>query len=347
MKGSNMLISWLYNGAPVLSHRGAAGNRLPTEALAPSTFATETNLSRATSDSTIVSWTFPQTSAPGNAMAHIWGVDTKNAPASGDPSSTFSRHNAYGDFDMDFTKAYTGAAPAVPSGVTALPAFAGATDATSPATTSSGGSSSASTSDGRALSAHKNRIWIAHMVFMLIAWVILVPIGILIARFGRLAYRWFPTHRAIQGLAILFGLVGFFLAVGAVQSEGNTHFKKRHEKLGLATTVLSVSQGISGQVAHVYKHKAMLAGRKPSRLIGLSHIIVGLTNAGLAIATVATGFGIWTWWGPPSWTSIPIFVWAAVLAAVYFIAAAVLVPKELRKEREEQDDLGQEKNLTG
>ncbi|PWN22741.1 CBD9-like protein [Microstroma glucosiphilum] len=347
MKGSNMLISWVYDGAPVLSHRGAAGDRLPTEAIAPGTFASGGNVSRITSDSTIVSWSFPQTSDPGNAMAHIWGVNTQNAPASSDSSSSFNKHNDYGDFNMDFTKAYAGAAPAVPSGVTALPAFGGAAVSANPATTSSGSNGASSTTNGKALSYHENRVWIAHMSFMLIAWVLLVPIGILVARFGRLAYKWFPAHRAIQSVAILFGLVGFFLAVGAVQAQGSTHFKKRHEKLGLATTILSVVQGMSGQVAHVYKHKAIAAGKQPSRWIGISHIFVGLTTFGLAIATVATGFGIWTWWDPPSWTSIPIFVWAALLAAIYFIAAAVLVPREVRKEREERDELGHEKSLTG
>lgn len=346
-----MLISWNYEGAPVLSHRGATGERLPVETEAIGTFTTEADATRITSDSTIISWTFPQTSDPGNAMPHIWGVNTQTAPSSSDSGSVFSRHSAYGDFDLDFTKAYAGEAPAVPSGVTALPAFAGATGTVSAGNTGSevdGGatSDSGATSNGRALSSHNNRIWIAHMSFMLIAWVLLVPAGILVARFGRLAYTWFPAHRAIQAVAILFVLIGFFLAVGAIQRGSGSHFDGRHQKLGLSTTILVVVQGISGQVVHVYKRKLRAAGKKPSRLIGLAHIVVGLTTFGLAIATISTGFSAWDWWGAPSWTSIPIWVWAAVLAVVYFVAAAVLVPKELRKERDDQDDLGQEKSLT-
>src|ERR1700722_3161054 len=69
----------------------------------------------------------------------------------------------------------------------------------------------------------------AHGTVMVFAWIIFAPIGILIARYGRLLHIgvrrklfgdtiWFQVHRLALSLAALATLLGFFLILNQSQS---------------------------------------------------------------------------------------------------------------------------------
>eukprot|EP00743_Colponemidia_sp_Colp-15_P007447 GILK01008046.1.p1 GENE.GILK01008046.1~~GILK01008046.1.p1 ORF type:complete len:520 (+),score=71.54 GILK01008046.1:35-1561(+) len=80
----------------------------------------------------------------------------------------------------------------------------------------------------------------AHGFFMFMAWGILVPMGVLFARYAKdiNPYSrppfWFKNHRLCMCLAVLFTWIGFFLAIGG--SSG--HFENYHTIFGIFVIVL-------------------------------------------------------------------------------------------------------------
>lgn len=109
---------------------------------------------------------------------------------------------------------------------------------------------------------------------MVLAWMLFVPLAILIARYGRTLFKWFPSHRGIQLFAFLLIFIAFFLAVGAVAMTGQPHFSNTHEKVGLALFILLFVQVGLGIAAHSYKAKT------GNRYIGFAHIPLGLIMFG-------------------------------------------------------------------
>lgn len=317
-----MLIAWTANGKPVLSHRSSSGYSMPSESRAIGTFTANNDVSRTTTSNggmTVVSWTFPQTSSPGSTFNHIW-ASAPSTPSGATSTSSISKHNDHGMATMDFTLRYDGEAPKVPSGVTALTSFGGST-----ASTGSSNNSAMDSSSGRDLSKYHNRVWIAHMVFMIVAWLVLVPSGIFIGRFGRSMFRWFPVHRNVQLAALVSLFIGFFLAVGSVSSAGKSHFDGTHQQVGLAIFILAVVQAILGQFGHVVKRE------KGWRVQNYVHILLGLLLFCLAVWNIHLGFEAWSWWRVPNSASYVIYAWAGFLGVVY-LAGLALLPRQLREE---------------
>ncbi|KAI9172973.1 hypothetical protein H9P43_007104 [Blastocladiella emersonii ATCC 22665] len=96
-------------------------------------------------------------------------------------------------------------------------------------------------------SSSRETAMLVHGILMGVAWSALSFIGILIARFGkhRFGARWFPLHRGLFGVAILFTIGGFLAAVLTTDSD---HFDSTHGKLGLAVTIVAVGQIVLGFV---------------------------------------------------------------------------------------------------
>jgi DOMON domain/Eukaryotic cytochrome b561 len=92
--------------------------------------------------------------------------------------------------------------------------------------------------------------WKAHGFCMALAWVILVPTAIISSLFRSLYSRqsdtWFHLHRAINLVAFFFTILGFFLAVGAIKSEGGSFGTVRHHKVGLVVFIFTIFQVIVG-----------------------------------------------------------------------------------------------------
>lgn len=331
MSNANMLVAWTADGQAVLSHRSAQGHSMPTSALAKGTFQPDTSVSRAMSSMSVFSWTFPQETAPGNAFVHIWAANTKATPQAAS-DSPISIHSGHGGFALDLTKAYNGEAPSVPSGVAALASFNGSTTSTSQSnsgTTASSGGVGGSSAPVRDLNRYHNRFWIAHMTFMLIAWLLLVPAAILVARYGRLFFKWFPTHRGLQLAAFVAVTIGFFVAVGALADAGFSHFTAKHMKVGLAIYILMFVQLVLGQTGHVIRRKT------GSRIVNFVHIPLGLLIYALAIWNIHLGFEIWSWWQVPDSATWVVAAWS-ILVAVVYLGGLLLVPKEREREHENE-----------
>lgn len=323
MSGANMLISWLSGGQPVLSHRSASGEVMPTTTQAQGVF-TQNEVSRVATDAgmTVSSWMFGGIAEnPGSGYGHIWAINKNTAPSSSDVSARISKHNDYGFSSLDLTKPYNGEAPTTPPGVTALLGYGGAAASTS----SSSGATGQSGGQMRELNM-KNNLIIAHMVFMILTWLILVPAAILVARWGRTLFTWFPVHRGIQLASLVAIFIGFFLGVGAVANIGIPHFASTHTKLGLAIFLITLFQVALGQVGHVVRRK------KGIRVQNYVHAALGCLLFGLAIWNIHEGLALWKW-GVPDYASYIVYAWAAVLFVAY-VAGFVMLPKEMRQAKE-------------
>lgn len=122
----------------------------------------------------------------------------------------------------------------------------------------------------------------AHVILMVLGWGILIPVGILSARYFQLhsASAWFHVHRAVQTFAFLCVIAGFVLGFFTPKSYSwDTTVYPLHRDLGIAATVLGTVQMIS-----------LIARPKPDHPYRpywfLWHAWVGRSAAVLAIANI-------------------------------------------------------------
>ncbi|KAK0541633.1 plasma membrane calcium, partial [Tilletia horrida] len=57
------------------------------------------------------------------------------------------------------------------------------------------------TSPSRDLSLPRNKVIIAHISFMIAGWMVVIPLGALLARYGRTYFKWLRYHRIVQLIA--------------------------------------------------------------------------------------------------------------------------------------------------
>lgn len=105
---------------------------------------------------------------------------------------------------------------------------------------------------------------------MILGWQLCFPIGILLARYGRTMFRWFPVHRAVQSVGFLFVFIAFFLAVGNQAMLGKPHFYSTHTKLGISLFILIIVQVLLGFFSHEIRK------RMGSRMVGYLHMPLGI-----------------------------------------------------------------------
>jgi len=85
---------------------------------------------------------------------------------------------------------------------------------------------------------------------MMVAWLLLVPPGIFVARYVKPhSDSWWPAHVALQVSGILAFIVAFALICWELGFK-STHFRNIHGIIGLSVIILAVLQAILGLVAH-------------------------------------------------------------------------------------------------
>jgi hypothetical protein len=92
---------------------------------------------------------------------------------------------------------------------------------------------------------------LAHGIVLAIAWGIFAPLGIgaSICRdiiTEKLGQSWLNFHFYLNIMAVFLTLLGFSLAVIAMQLDCRRHFQEVHHKIGLSITILLVAQGLAG-----------------------------------------------------------------------------------------------------
>jgi hypothetical protein len=182
-----------------------------------------------------------------------------------------------------------------------------------------------------ATGAPNKQLWIAHGAIQFAAWGLLAPIGVLIARYGRLTAApagvdkpvWFYVHLSLQGSAALLSIVGFAIARSMVLP--GAHFRGAHQILGLAVFILGLlqpaaalfrpyRQALKGELSCQRRawEIAHRTGGYVLTVAGIVSVFLGLARFGAApVLSAAYGtfvaalvcFGIWQevarhWWAP-------------------------------------------------
>jgi cytochrome b involved in lipid metabolism len=90
----------------------------------------------------------------------------------------------------------------------------------------------------------------AHVIMMIIAWLILAPIGSFIPLAGKHGYsvfkRWYRKHWIILTLAVILAYIATLLAYLYVDGKKTPHWSSDHKKMGLAILILSIVQPLIG-----------------------------------------------------------------------------------------------------
>ncbi|KAG8745774.1 hypothetical protein FRC10_007035 [Ceratobasidium sp. 414] len=330
MAGSPMVIMWPNSdGTITLSQRETSADHNDPQVVAnpPRVASLRTDLSSLTGT---VSLSFVMPSSGQTTENMIYAMST-HKPGGSDPTASIQEHNFYGAFKLDMTQTVADLPGAAASN--SATGTASQTPSALPVPTLSSGSNNSPDIFIPYTSTEKQ--FIAHGILSGLGFCFFLPIGVLQARFLRIWWpRWFKTHWIVQaGLAGPFIVVGFALAVIAVQETGGRHFSDKHMLVGLVLFVLYACQALYGLVIHIVKNP----NRKRRPIQNYGHAILGLGLITLALYQV--WMGLTYEWSmatgrdkPSRGVKILWIVWIAVLGGAYAIGLALL-PKQYTAEK--------------
>jgi len=122
---------------------------------------------------------------------------------------------------------------------------------------------------------------------MTLSWGLLLPVGVIIARYGkRLEHTWFLIHRAIQLIGLTMAIIGYF--IGLLKIGTGTHLA--HFTVGTVVMILGVFNPINALFRPHPKHDKP---KEQKRILWeYLHHWVGRVAIILAIAQIFLGFDI-------------------------------------------------------
>ncbi|KAJ7803786.1 hypothetical protein B0H14DRAFT_1633589 [Mycena olivaceomarginata] len=321
MAGTPMVIMWgNSDGRVTLSQRQAPSEVMPTVVANPPRVATLLDTLSTTSGSSSFVYTIPANGDTKQSLIFAFGTTN---PGSSDPSATLLQHLDYGGFSLDLTKSLSASSTTTGSGS---------------ASTGTSGSSDAGDSGGATddipLTPYQ-RMVIAHAVFSVVGFALLLPSGVLVARYLRtFSPAWYTGHWIAQfgiaGPAIVVGIVLGFKAAGPIGYK----IMDDHKKTGIIVFALYFVQCFIGALIHYVKPKN--STRRPPQ--NYFHAVFGLAIIALAMYQIRTGYR--TEW--PNYTglgSIPNsvnilwMVWVVILPVMYAVGLLFL-KKQYRQEEE-------------
>ncbi|KAJ6609094.1 hypothetical protein B0H10DRAFT_2165067 [Mycena sp. CBHHK59/15] len=178
-----------------------------------------------------------------------------------------------------------------------------------------------------------------HAILCTIGFLILLPLGVLLARYARtFTQRWFWGHAVMQfiisGPVIFAGwAMGYQLATKLEL----TGLHDPHQNIGIALLALYLTQLLMGTFIHYVKTPSLFRGHRPPQ--NYLHVILGL--AIIALAGYQVHYGLTFEWAfatgglhkvPNSalnaWMALIIVFWA-----LYFLGMALL-PRQFKSEKE-------------
>jgi hypothetical protein len=102
----------------------------------------------------------------------------------------------------------------------------------------------------------RKTLWLAHGVFMTLAWVLLVPCAVAASVLRSILPKgplWFTIHKSMNMMGVLVTIIGFLLAVVGTNQEGKKHFQSnglkaidRHYRVGFVIFLLAIVQALNG-----------------------------------------------------------------------------------------------------
>ncbi|KAK7043150.1 AdoMet-homocysteine methyltransferase [Paramarasmius palmivorus] len=316
MIGTPMVVLWSNSdGSITLSQRQASGYAEPKVIQNPDRVAALVQASSsASSGNTKFTFTIPSDGKTTQSFIWAWGDEN---PGSSNIDATIQQHRDKGRASLNLAKD--------PS-------------ATTPSTGSGGnGNSNTDSSEHELPLLPYQKLIVAHAIFCVIGFLLLLPAGTLLARYLRtFTDTWFKGHWIIQfllaGPAIV---VGIAMGIQAVAKAGAQHLDDTHKKWGIAIFVLYLVQCSLGAFIHFVKPSK--PGRPPQNYF---HAVLGLFIIGSALYQVRTGYadewpkttgreeitGANTLW----------IIWVVLLPILYAAGLAFL-PKQYKQEGEKRN----------
>ena len=153
-----------------------------------------------------------------------------------------------------------------------------------------------------------------HALFMFLSWSIILPFGVLFARYGRgfADALWFRVHQPVQFIGVILGCTGFIIAFVMVKLQDGVHFSTPfHAQLGTAIIGLAIVQ-VAVALLRPHPSKENEKPPKIRRIFEWFHWTVGRILVIAPIAQVISGI---QQIGYPYWVLI---LYCVLLAVVLF-----------------------------
>ncbi|CAK5265805.1 unnamed protein product [Mycena citricolor] len=325
MAGSPMVIMWPNsNGSVTISQRSAPTEQMPTLVANPARVATLDTALSTTSGNPQFVFTIPSDSS--TAQNLIFGFCDTN-PGTADPSATLQMHIENGNLNLDLSKALN----------------------------SSSGSSTSSSStqtSGSSMLSSTQRMIIAHAIVSVIAFALLLPSGVLLARYLRtFTPTWYTGHWIAQlglaGPAVIVGISLGFAAAGPIRSKILDQHKvfsrcpiitaadniRDLQTTGIVLLVLYLFQVALGAVIHFVKPKN--STRRPIQ--NYFHALLGLTIIGLGLYQIHDGYSRqWTYYSGLGLVASGVnklwIVWSTLIPVLYVLGLLLFLRKQYRQE---------------
>ncbi|KAK7305230.1 hypothetical protein VNO77_43132 [Canavalia gladiata] len=186
----------------------------------------------------------------------------------------------------------------------------------------------------------RNTLRNVHGILNAISWGILMPIGVIFARylkvFDGLGSTWFHLHRACQSLAFLIGIAGF--GTGLYMGNHNGVYHSPHRCIGITLMCLASAQVF---VAIFLRPKK---DHKKRIFWNIFHYIVGYSTIVLAVLNVFKGFDILN--AQKIWkkTYVGIIISLGIIAMILEVITWIYVCNKKRvKNPEEQVETSQQR----
>jgi len=178
-----------------------------------------------------------------------------------------------------------------------------------------------------------------HAILSTVGFLILLPVGVLIARYTRtFTPIWFRAHLVIQ--LFLSGPVifaGWYYGYQTTKLLELGNFQDPHEKMGLALLILYVIQLVIGLFTHFVKLRSPFGpGTRPPQ--NYFHVLLGLVILALAASQVHYGLYIEWIFATGGVHSIPMSAksaWIALIVVfwVLYVVGLALVPRQFSQEK--------------
>jgi len=182
-----------------------------------------------------------------------------------------------------------------------------------------------------------------HALCMGIGFLIMLPLGVLLARWTRTFFRhWFWSHATIQLLIsapLIFYGASQGISLASDLGLDDPDERDPHQKIGLALLAMYVAQLVLGLVAHFVKFPRLFWGgmlhRAPWNYL---HVVLGL--AILALAAYQVHYGMDIEWPLATGNAHPVPMsaenaWMALIIIfwVLYLVGMALLPRQFRTER--------------
>ncbi|KAI0747891.1 hypothetical protein C8Q80DRAFT_701525 [Daedaleopsis nitida] len=282
MANTPMVIVWQGpDGNTILSQRQASSLVEPQPVTDPPRLARTPHRVNPTSNvSSILAFDMPRTNDTVQPLIWAFGITTPDAS----PTATIEQHLDAGTFSLNLTKELVIASNVLSSSVSSPSSSTGSSTATSGSPLLS---QSSTPSASAARTSRTSGLLVAHAVLSAAGFLIVLPLGTLLARWSRVfTPKWFTAHwfiNVVLGIPLI--CLGWALGPLAVAQQSGEHVVTAHQICGVVLFVLYIIEVALGTLVHLRRPKQG-PSHPPRNVI---HVVVGLAVFGLSIYETING----------------------------------------------------------